>query len=1224
MQRLFSIGIAIVTLVTPLLPPLSAALFSNQQVEALATPPTQQVGVPVVAGQINAGGSYTRDSLVTITAYAAPAQGSSSFPAQVRWAKCAAQNACLQQPSWSEWVDIAKLNPKSFAAGVTFEWQEMLTDPRGAGQRSVCLQVKDANGILSVANTAACDGIIIDNLPPAGSLLINDGAAATDSLQLWGTIAAADGNLADGSVGVGGVEYSVSTAHIPWTAWTKVQGTTQHVFGKYPIELTQPTLLTGFIKFRDSLGNESQVFTDDILFSPATGSAAMQINSGDVFTPNSSVKINFPTLNNVKEVRVWNQGQAISQAVTMPYTTEVSWQLPGSWGEKRVYSQFVLINGQVLAPVSDSIIWAPVYGVEYAKAVAGSAEYTLDTIPASLGLGQNFKLALTVRNIGSLHWPTSGEAQQVGNKTVRVSYQWFKVDSTGARQPYIFTTGNRGELGRSLDYMWADDNLRFVVTTPTEVGKYILQLDTVHENLNGTDQVWFSSKGNPTPEYQIEIGTNLQSSRVASIPTLASQSSVWAQGVYYIVQPPRSDPNWRCGGSDCYVGIAEEYYQCASRGVPNYAPNTTDPNQLTGMCWWPIYQANLHLYNGLVLPPYYAARPWEYIQIGWTLYIPDNPWGGGGFPPPPPPPPVVPPGNFIPGEGGGTPTDPYGGLNGAYSAWPEVTFDRFVAWDGSYKTDQIKWSETRRPALPIITALNTSVDASKVTVYGVGIPKNHPMHVRVWNEFRYCWACGSGWEYFYQQGTAQHVKIVLFKNDWTYLGHVWNDRSDGRWSIDLPLGGVLNPGDQIMAEVQVEADYTFSGLHWWADTTETVNFNLRNPKYTGFPYFGSGAGRWAQIPQRPNLSPAELAFLARESVANYAVASALHQYCGAWIKDYYHFMDGGDTWPTYTNLIYNPSLNRVLRLRGDIRLAYWNKYAGTCGTLGLPTTDDLWAANSPLGTAGAYQQFAGGTIHSSSLGTFASTGKINEIHANTGGTAKYGFPKGEAYTKDGVVCQSFELNTICENSSVTDLAVSYYRFDLTLDYIYDEMYTNSRSKTVDAIQFHLKCNKQPLSSVECLLASDHWLRAVGLWTAKVCQKICEWDHKPKLTLLLGLNPDGIPGTSDDDYYFPIRGHLENEIFYDIWSNIHYGYVGRAAGFSATELQSGAAMGGPAGANDPGDVLSVQIGIDLWENKKWEITKKDLAEFILANIPRYQEIQRENPSVIVLGLVVNNR
>lgn len=67
------------------------------------------------------------------------------------------------------------------------------------------------------------------------------------------------------------------------------------------------------------------------------------------------------------------------------------------------------------------------------------------------------------------------------------------------------------------------------------------------------------------------------------------------------------------------------------------------------------------------------------------------------------------------------------------------------------------------------------------------------------------------------------------------------------------------------------------------------------------------------------------------------------------------------------------------------------------------------------------------------------------------------------------------------------------------------------------------------------------IAAAAIWTKKVGQDQ-EWDHKPKLRKL-----------------FPGVRHKQGQYdyYYDIWSNIHYGYVGIIAGLSESLLLDGA-------------------------------------------------------------------
>lgn len=73
------------------------------------------------------------------------------------------------------------------------------------------------------------------------------------------------------------------------------------------------------------------------------------------------------------------------------------------------------------------------------------------------------------------------------------------------------------------------------------------------------------------------------------------------------------------------------------------------------------------------------------------------------------------------------------------------------------------------------------------------------------------------------------------------------------------------------------------------------------------------------------------------------------------------------------------------------------------------------------------------------------------------------------------------------------------------------------------------------------IAWTNKLEAMVIWTKKVGQYM-EWDHKPKLRKL-----------------FPGVRHKQGkyDYYYDIWSNIHYGYVGIIGGLSESVLLDGA-------------------------------------------------------------------
>ncbi|NEE03983.1 hypothetical protein G1H10_27825 [Phytoactinopolyspora halotolerans] len=181
--------------------------------------------------------------------------------------------------------------------------------------------------------------------------------------------------------------------------------------------------------------------------------------------------------------------------------------------------------------------------------------------------------------------------------------------------------------------------------------------------------------------------------------------------------------------------------------------------------------------------------------------------------------------------------------------------------------------------------------------------------------------------------------------------------------------------------------------------------------------------------------------------------------------------------------------------------------------------------------------------------------------------------------------------------------------------MHDEIVTNSQSDTVETIRSRLE-RYQYLTGDLSFWArfrssyagenpESYALLANATWAAKVCQKVCEWDHKPKIEERFEMD-------SRENYYTPIKDRPGYEAYYDIWSNIHYGYVGRSAGFDADTLQEGAASGNPlAGVNDAGDIITVQIGIDLYDqHAPTELKPQHIHQAILSALPELSAVGTE--------------
>lgn len=201
----------------------------------------------------------------------------------------------------------------------------------------------------------------------------------------------------------------------------------------------------------------------------------------------------------------------------------------------------------------------------------------------------------------------------------------------------------------------------------------------------------------------------------------------------------------------------------------------------------------------------------------------------------------------------------------------------------------------------------------------------------------------------------------------------------------------------------------------------------------------------------------------------------------------------------------------------------------------------------------------------------------------------------------------------------TQFPMDYSRFDQALTYIHGEMLANAQNDRVKLIRSLLDRALHP-QWYDYLGGGDPGTdiaTALTLWWMEV-HSGGPWDHKPKLAQMLDLG-------EANDYYFPIRGDDQHEYFYDIWSNIHYGYVGSAAGFTSGTLQGGAALGDWfTGVNDKGDEISVQIGIDLWNQYSTNLTAAQLQQAILDHTDDYLRVQQEAPDVRVVIQPRNGR
>lgn len=170
--------------------------------------------------------------------------------------------------------------------------------------------------------------------------------------------------------------------------------------------------------------------------------------------------------------------------------------------------------------------------------------------------------------------------------------------------------------------------------------------------------------------------------------------------------------------------------------------------------------------------------------------------------------------------------------------------------------------------------------------------------------------------------------------------------------------------------------------------------------------------------------------------------------------------------------------------------------------------------------------------------------------------------------------------------------LDYSTYNETIKYMRDEMVKNATGDRVDYMR------KAPI------------LAQYSAWFALV-RPNGSWDHKPILDDKLQLK-------EKKDYYFPIPGDSDHEYFYDIYSNVHYAFVGRFSGFTEKELKIGSHGFGfefIAGRTDKSDDVSLQIGFELYneyKNNPEALTEEAITKKILEHKDVYIEDKKAIP------------
>jgi hypothetical protein len=123
--------------------------------------------------------------------------------------------------------------------------------------------------------------------------------------------------------------------------------------------------------------------------------------------------------------------------------------------------------------------------------------------------------------------------------------------------------------------------------------------------------------------------------------------------------------------------------------------------------------------------------------------------------------------------------------------------------------------------------------------------------------------------------------------------------------------------------------------------------------------------------------------------------------------------------------------------------------------------------------------------------------------------------------------------------------------------------------------------------------------AQAVYVAFMANVLSVWDHKGRLRSMYGCK--------SCSFYTPIRGYNSKyRLKFDVWSNIHYGYVGSEIGFYPDELLFYAANF-PGSTSPKADELSIKIGISLWYTYHRGLKASHIQSAIVSNMGTYRKL-----------------
>jgi hypothetical protein len=305
----------------------------------------------------------------------------------------------------------------TWSAAETYATSKAWTFPGGDGSKTVYVRYIDRAGNVSAVYSKS---IILDTLPPSGTLTVNGGAQYITQTAVTLNLSAAD-------AGSGLDKMSFSSNGTTWTSAEPYAATKAWTFG------TGDGNKTVYVKYLDKSGKWSPPISVTVLLDTVKPTGSVNINSGAAYATSATVTLNLSATDGGSGVGTVSFSTNNSTWSTPEsYTTARTFSLQTGDGTKTVYVKYYDKAGNVSAVYSKSItldtaIPTGSININSGAVYAASQTVTLNLSAADAGSGIN-AMSFSADNVNWLAPETYAASKTYslsagdGTKTVNVKY----------------------------------------------------------------------------------------------------------------------------------------------------------------------------------------------------------------------------------------------------------------------------------------------------------------------------------------------------------------------------------------------------------------------------------------------------------------------------------------------------------------------------------------------------------------------------------------------------------------------------------------------------------------------------------------------------------------------------------------------------------------------------------------------------------------------------------